>query len=101
MIDNLLQQKINKINIWASKSSTKSNLHYDFYDNFLQVLHGCKRVYMWSPNEKIITQATNSYELDSHEGKINFLDFYKDPKIKSMLTKRRPDIIKSQHFKEK
>jgi hypothetical protein len=56
---------------------------------------------MWSLNEKIITQATNSYELDSHEGKINFLDFYKDPKIKSMLTKRRPDIIKSQHFKEK
>ena len=67
-----LRSKISRVNVWASKSVTKSKLHYDFYENFLTVLSGRKTVYLWPPEDKIVDQKCKSNVLTTHEGEIDF-----------------------------
>lgn len=49
------KDKISKINIWASKTATKSKLHFDFYENYLHVLTGKKTVLLFPPDSKLVT----------------------------------------------
>ena len=90
-----LSKKITKVNVWASRSKTKSKLHYDFYENFLQVKQGRKTVYLWPPTDNIIKSGSSNYELTSHEGEIDYSNFEK------WASKNQQFLSKNSHKKAK
>ena len=91
------KNKLQKINLWASKKATKSKLHFDFYENFLFVLKGKKTVILFPPN---CPNIKNDYtdEFYFHQGTIKFDETQKT--MIKMAKKYQKKYIKNEILKE-
>jgi len=67
---------LRRVNLWASKSRTKSALHFDFYSNFLQVKKGRKTIFLFPPDCKKLIKNDYFDEFKFHQGKLSKARFY-------------------------
>src|SRR3990167_2811348 len=72
ILKHLKQQKpdLRVANIWINQKHASSQVHYDLYDNFLNVIEGRKRVLLLPPETKSVKSAQDG---NYHEGRFKRL----------------------------
>jgi hypothetical protein len=93
-LENLIDEKFLRINIWHSFKETLSKFHYDSYENFLYVIKGIKTVLLAPNNSKFI----KSFPIGENSG--NQCQRIKYKRSNDEIQKMKIDYLSKQYPKD-